>query len=56
MIYINFSAVVVDDENFGVGGTFVTGRKSDKLLIRFEHKVLRYRSQGESHSQEDSNG
>jgi hypothetical protein len=56
MIYINFSAIVVDDENFGIGGTFVTGGKSDKLLIRFEHNALRYRSQGESRSREDSNG
>jgi hypothetical protein len=56
MIYINFSAVVVDDENFGVGGTFVTGRKSDKLLMRFKHNALRYGSQGGSRSREGSNG
>jgi hypothetical protein len=30
--------VVADDENFGIDGTFVTGRNSDKLLIH----VLRY--------------
>jgi hypothetical protein len=42
MIYINFSAMVVDDENFGIGGTtFVTGGKSDKLLMRFEYNALR---------------
>ena len=48
MIYINFSVVVADDENFGIDGTFVTGRNSDKLLIRFEHNVLRYRTRRES--------
>jgi hypothetical protein len=39
MIYINFSAMVVDDENFGIGGTFVTGGKSDKLLMRLTQRL-----------------
>ena len=41
MIYIDFTTVVDNDENFGIDGTFVTGTRSDKLLIRFEHSMLR---------------
>jgi hypothetical protein len=44
VIYTDFTTAVVDDQNFGRDGTFVTGKESDELLIQFNHdSILKHR-------------
>lgn len=36
-IYTNFETSLVSTEGFGADGTFVTGKTSDELMLRFKH-------------------
>jgi hypothetical protein len=62
MIYMDFTTIVIDDQHFGQDGSFVTGNKSDKLLIQFEYakSVLKCGARGTwpagSRSREASKG